>query len=103
MTIRMVKSSQFGRFLSKQDGINEQGGNLLAGWQKNLKNLSDHALLHIRDFRVDQSILLSGCLVFHSDLDSRKVSNKDFQTIHSFSWQEHLIFRQRQFCGQLQG
>ena len=39
--------------------INEQGWifhslheKLQAGWKENLKNLSEHALLHIRDFRV---------------------------------------------------
>ena len=57
MTIRMVKSSQFGKN-TKQAGrnkrarrkyfselLNEQAKNLQAGWQKNLKNISEHALL----------------------------------------------------------
>ena len=57
MTIRMVKNSLFGK-IAKQAGqnkragrkyfsdlLNEQAENLRAGWQKNLKNLSEHALL----------------------------------------------------------
>ena len=57
MTIRMVESSQFGK-IAKQSGRNKRAGrkyfsdllnkqteNLRAGWQKNLKNLSEHALL----------------------------------------------------------
>ena len=57
MTLRMVKSSRFGK-IAKQAGrnkregrkyfsdlLNEQAENLQAGWQKNLKNLSEHALL----------------------------------------------------------
>ena len=57
MTIRMVKSSQFGK-IAKQAGqnkragrksfsglLNEQAENLRVGWQKNLKNLSEHALI----------------------------------------------------------
>ena len=53
----MVKSSQFGK-IAKQAGRNKQAGrkyfsdllnqqaeNLRAGWQKNLKNLSEQALL----------------------------------------------------------
>jgi len=57
MTIRMVKSSRFGK-IAKQAGrnkgagrkyfsdlLNEQAENLRAGWQKNLKNLSEHSLL----------------------------------------------------------
>ena len=57
MTIIMVKSSQCGK-IAKQarrkkragrkyfsDLLNEQAENLRAGWQKNLKNLSEHALL----------------------------------------------------------
>jgi hypothetical protein len=57
MTLRMVKSSRFGK-IAKQAGrnkregrkyfsdlLNEQAENLQAGWQKNLKILSEHALL----------------------------------------------------------
>ena len=57
MTKRMVKSSWFGK-IAKQAGrnkragrkyfldlLNKQAENLRAGWQKNLKNLSKHALL----------------------------------------------------------
>ena len=57
MTIRMVKSSQFGK-IARQAGqnkragrkyfsdlLNKQAENLQAGLQKNLKNLSKHALL----------------------------------------------------------
>ena len=57
MTVRMVKSSQFGK-IAEQAGRNKQGGRKdffkfikQAGWKsvsrvaKNLKNLSEHALL----------------------------------------------------------
>jgi hypothetical protein len=56
MTIKMVKSSQFGK-IAKQaernklagrkcfpDLLNEHSENLRAGWQKNLKNLSNQGL-----------------------------------------------------------
>ena len=50
MTIRMVKSGQFGKIAEQgrkyfSGSLNEQDENLRAGWQKNLKNLSEHALL----------------------------------------------------------
>ena len=57
MTIRMVKSSRFGKIATEagrnkragwkylSDLLNEQAENLRAGWQKNLKKLSKHALL----------------------------------------------------------
>ena len=53
----MVKSSQFSKIAKQAGGnkragrkyfsdlLNEQAENLQAGWQKNLKNLSKHALL----------------------------------------------------------
>ena len=57
MTTIMVKSIRFGKIVkqagrNKQAGrkyfsdlLNEQAENLRAGWQKNLKKLSKHALL----------------------------------------------------------
>ena len=57
ITIRMVKSSRFGKIANQagqnkragrkyfSDLLNEQPENLRAEWQKNLKNLSEHALL----------------------------------------------------------
>ena len=65
MSIRIVKSSQFGKIVKQagrnkragrkyfSDLLNEQAENLRAGWQKNLKNLSEHVLLlksvHFKD------------------------------------------------------
>ena len=69
MTIRMVESSQFGK-IAKQAGqnkragrnffsdlLNEQAENLRAGWQKNLKILSKHALLLRTSEYTDLSML----------------------------------------------
>ena len=57
MTTIMVKSIRFGEIVKQagrnklagrkyfSDLLNEQAENLQAGWQKNLKNLSEHARL----------------------------------------------------------
>ena len=57
MTIKIVKGSKFGKFANQagqnkragrkyfSDLLNRQAENLQAGLQKNLKNLSKHALL----------------------------------------------------------
>ena len=63
MTTIMVKSIQFGKIVKQagrnkragrkyfSDLLNEQAENLRAGWKKNLKNLSEHALLFIGNSR----------------------------------------------------
>ena len=74
MTVIMVKSSQFGK-IAKQAGqnkragrnfflylLNEQAENLRAGWQKNLKILSKHALLLRTSEYVHQAKLSGGVL-----------------------------------------
>ena len=87
MTIRMVKSSQFGKIAEQgrkyfSGSLNEQAENLRAGWQKNLKNLSEHALLLNRDFRVMLYIstvrgLYTFCPILHCGLYYRAVRTTD--------------------------
>ena len=50
MTVRMLKSSQFGKISKKQEGINQQGGNIFQIYLKS--KVEKKICSSVRDFRV---------------------------------------------------